>query len=370
MPNDIKKVLIFSTAYLPLIGGAELAVGNITDRISDFEFDLITAKIRPDLSDFEKFGNINVYRVGWGINFDKLLLPLLGLIKALRLNKKNHYSIVWAIMASYGGFAGLFFKILKPRVKFLLTLQEGDDLAYIRKRVGIFNFLFEAIFKRADHIQAISNFLAEWARDLGAKCPIEVVPNGVDSGIFKPVWTAENLDKKIIITVSRLVEKNGVRHLIEAMQDVSGELWIIGNGALRNDLEKLAIGLGIGKRIKFFGNLSAPEVAGKLAQASIFVRPSLSEGLGNAFLEAMAMGIPIIGTPVGGIPDFLKDDETGWLCEVKNSRSIAEKINHILNEKNRAEVERIARAANRMVEEKYDWKNISESMKAIFYKLA
>ncbi|MFA6525917.1 MAG: glycosyltransferase family 4 protein [Candidatus Buchananbacteria bacterium] len=354
---------------MPLIGGAELAVGNITDRISDFEFDLITAKIRPGLSNFEKIGNINTYRVGWGINFDKLLLPFLGLIKALRLNNKNHYNVVWAIMASYGGFAGLFFKILKPRTKFLLTLQEGDDLAYIKKRVGIFNFLFEAIFKRADHIQAISKFLAEWAEDLGAKCPIEVVPNGVDLGIFKPVWTAENLNINIIVTVSRLVEKNGIKYLIEALQYTDGELWIIGDGALRIDLEKTAESSGVGDRVRFLGNLSAPEVAGKLAQASIFVRPSLSEGLGNAFLEAMAMGMPVIGTAVGGIPDFLRDGETGWICEVKNSKNIAEKINYIFDGKNRAEIERVVEAAKRMIEEKYDWKNISESMKAIFYKL-
>jgi len=69
-----------------------------------------------------------------------------------------------------------------------------------------------------------------------------------------------------------------------------------------------------------------------LALADVFVRPSLSEGLGNVFLEAMAAGLPIIGTPVGGILDFLKDGETGLFCRIKNPKSIAEKIKEILSD--------------------------------------
>ena len=71
----MKKVLIFSTAYLPLIGGAEIAVKEITKRLPDWQFDLITAKIKPGLSKFEKIGNINVYRIGFGLGFfDKYYL--------------------------------------------------------------------------------------------------------------------------------------------------------------------------------------------------------------------------------------------------------------------------------------------------------
>jgi len=364
-PDKKDRILIFSTAYLPLIGGAELAVKNITDHIPDYEFHLITAKIKSGLPSFEKIGNVYVYRIGFGNIIDKLLLPILGFFKALRLNVKNNYRIVWAIMASYGGFAGLFYKIIKPKVKFLLTLQEGDDLSYIKKRIGIIYPLFAMIFKRADFIQPISNFLALWAKGIGAGCPIEVVPNGVDLEIFKSAWQLKNLQKRIIITVSRLVEKNGVRSLIEAMKDVEGELWIIGDGELRMELGKLVEDLRMNQRIRFFGHLPPAEVFSKLSQASVFVRPSLSEGLGNAYLEAMAVGLPAVGTPIGGIPDFLTDGETGWFCEANNPHSIANKIKHILNPENQQEIKRIIYNARKLVEDKHDWKNISESIKNI-----
>lgn len=363
-----KKILIFSTAYLPLIGGAELAVKSITDRIGNFEFDLLAAKIRPGLSNFERIGNVNVYRVGFGGNLDKLLLPFLGMARAWRLNRTRKYSIVWSVMASYGGFAGLFYKILNPKIKFLLTLQEGDDLSYIRKRVGIFYAVFRQIFKRADYIQAISNFLASWAKEMGAKCPIKVVPNGVS--IDEVELKVKNNDLKRVISVSRLVEKNGIGDLIKAMTNVDGELWLVGDGGLRPELEKLARELKIESKVKFLGEKRPEEAAELLLQADVFVRPSLSEGLGNAFLEAMAIGVPVIGTPVGGIPDFLKEGETGWLCEPKNPESIAEKIKYVLADENQEKLTAVTKTALKMVAESYNWDKIANDMRNTFNQLS
>ena len=78
-----KRVLIFSTAYFPLVGGAEIATNEIARRLLDWQFDLITAKIKPGLSKFEKYGNVNIYRVGLGSKLDKILLPFLGLVLLL-----------------------------------------------------------------------------------------------------------------------------------------------------------------------------------------------------------------------------------------------------------------------------------------------
>jgi glycosyltransferase involved in cell wall biosynthesis len=87
--------------------------------------------------------------------------------------------------------------------------------------------------------------------------------------------------------------------------------------------------------------------------SDVFVRPSLSEGLGNAFLEAMAASIPVIGTPVGGIPDFLKDEETGLFCEVGNPEDIAQKIEKLVFDDSLRK--RIIENGLELVKEKYDW---------------
>lgn len=379
-----KKILIFSTAYLPLIGGAEIAVKEITDRLgTDFSFDLICARIKKELPAQEKIGQVNIYRLGCGFFLDKYYLALFGHFFAAKLHKKNNYNAIWAIMASFGGFAAMFFKKKNPSVPFLLTLQEGDPLDYIKKRVGIFGSWFSQIFIHADYIQAISNFLANWAKQMGAKCPIEVVPNGVDlekfndSVILIRQRAEKNLkdklgikeNEKVIITVSRLVEKNGVEDLIKAISYLPDniKLLIVGDGEEKNNLSLEISHLSLGQRITMIGSLSPDNVAEYLGISDVFVRPSLSEGLGNSFLEAMAAGVPIIGTKVGGILDFLQDGETGLFCEVQNPKSIAEKIKLLLSDETLRQ--KLIINGKKLVEEKYNWNIIAKQMEIIFNKI-
>ena len=369
--NQVPKVLIFSTAYFPLIGGAEVAVKEITDRIKGFEFDMITAKIQKELKEEEKINNINVYRVGFGSNFDKYLLPFLGLKKAISLNKKRDYKLAWSIMASFGGFLGLRFKKKFPHIPWLLTLQEGDPPEEILKKVGIFKYWFYQIFKQTDYIQAISNFLSNWAKNMGAKSPIEVVPNGVDLDMFRSDFKVRPLQRSDlkILTVSRLVKKNGVADLIKAGQylDFPFKIVIIGSGSDEEKLKKLAKDKGLKDKVVFEGEINHRDLAKYYSSADVFVRASLSEGLGISFLEAMATGLPIIGTPVGGIPDFLEDRKTGLFCQVNNPQDIAEKIKEIL-ENDELRKTLIHNGLN-LVREKYSWNSVAQKMERILKKL-
>jgi glycosyltransferase involved in cell wall biosynthesis len=368
-----KRVLIFSTAYLPLVGGAEVAVKEITDRISDVDFVMITSRLKADLPEHEKIGNINIYRIGKGNKWDKFRLIFSGYKKAKELGE---FDLVWSIMASYAGFASLKYKKRNKKVPFLLTLQEGDSRWDIYKHVWFIWPYFKQIFKKADKIQAISSYLADWAKGLGAKCDIDVVPNGIV--VQKVKIQKKSNDLKRVITASRIVKKNGLKYLIKAIKKVNDNysqpviLKIIGDGELREKLQKLVKRLKINdrfviketkkKEVVFEGTVTNKQVYEYLSQADVFVRPSLSEGLGNAFLEAMAMGVPVIATPVGGIPDFLEDGKTGWFCKVKDDKSIAEKIKYILDEKNKEEVEEVVKNAKKLVEEKYSWDLIAKKM--------
>ncbi|MBU4223613.1 glycosyltransferase family 4 protein [Patescibacteria group bacterium] len=387
-----KKILIFSIAYYPFVGGAEVTVKEITDRLvplggDGFQFDMITlhldkkpARRRGGSPKFEKIGNINVYRIG-GI---KLLFPFFAFLKARELHKKNLYDLTWSMMAAYAGFAALFFKLFHPKIPYLLTLQEGDPIDYIKKKVRFVYPIFKKIFIKADHIQAISNYLADWAKQMGAKCQIEVVPNGVDIkqfSIFNFQFSKNDLkkklnikdDEKIIITTSRLVEKNGIGDLIGAIDILANrnklpvKLLICGEGELEEKLKFQVINYKLQEKVLFLGQVSHNDLPRYLWISDVFCRPSLSEGLGNSFLEAMAAGVPVVATPVGGIPDFLKDGETGLFCEVNNPRSIAEKVKIYL-ENNELRGKIIANA-QKMVSEKYDWNLIASKMRNIFHKL-
>jgi glycosyltransferase involved in cell wall biosynthesis len=209
---------------------------------------------------------------------------------------------------------------------------------------------------------------------------VAVIPNAVDLDKFlSENWkfSKEEIKKrlnisqneKIIISVSRLVKKNGIVDLIRAMNFLPDnfKLLIAGKGEERNNLEKEIKKLKLEKRIVLLGHILPDNIPEYLSVSDIFVRPSLSEGLGNVFLEAMAAGLPVIGTNVGGIPDFLKDNETGLFCKVKNPVSIAQKIKLLLDDA--VLRQKLIDNGRRLVEEKYDWDKIVLQMKEIFNKL-
>ena len=382
--NRVKRILIFSVAYQPLVGGAELAVRNITDRLFNYEFDLITCRFRSQHPAEEKIGNVRVFRVGFGGTLGKYLYPVFALRLASRLHRQSPYDLIWSIMAAYAGAAALLFLRRFPAVKYLLTLQEGDALEYIQKRVRPFRKQWQRIFRRADYIQAISQFLADWARIEGAVCPIEVVPNGVDLKKFTPTSSPPILRSKtggeregvVIITASRLVPKNGVDILIRAMaelntkklQATSYKLQIVGSGPEEKKLKQLAKDLGVENLIQFVGEVPPEGIPQYLASADIFVRPSRSEGLGTAFLEAMASGLPVIATPVGGIVDFLADRQTGLFCKVDDPADLAKKILLLLEDGFLRD--QISKNGRLLVENKYTWQEVAGQMEMVFKKLA
>lgn len=111
------RVLIFSLAYFPFVGGAEVAVKEITDRLPEFEFEIISADVR---------------------NFwSKYLYPFWAYRQAVRQQQKQPYDLVWVIMANQAGMAGALFKKRFPAVPFLLTLQEGDELTSFSYRLRL-----------------------------------------------------------------------------------------------------------------------------------------------------------------------------------------------------------------------------------------
>jgi len=386
-----KRILIFSLVYYPrFIGGAEVAIKEITDRLSpeEYEFDMVTLRLDKRLPKVEKIGNVTIYRVGFAGNvkssadslkfpwqLNKYLLALTGYRKAAELHTKHHYDAIWSMMATYNSFAALFFKLRFPRVPFILTLQEGDPIDYIKSRVGIFYPIFKQIFIKADLIQTISNYLSGFARETGYTGRIEMIPNGVTVDAFTREYPTaelnalrEKLGKKsgdvFLITTSRLVVKNAVGDVIESLRFLPSNVkfLILGVGYQEAELKQLAKDKGLTDRVIFLGYVPHSEMPKYLKVSDIFIRPSLSEGFGNSFIEAMAAGIPVIGTLEGGIKDFLVDGVTGLAVPTKSPKAIAFQVQKYLND--RVLRDKITINGKRMAFEKYDWDLIAEEMRS------
>ncbi|MFA5838628.1 MAG: glycosyltransferase family 4 protein [Candidatus Paceibacterota bacterium] len=397
----MKKILIFSTTYFPFVGGAEIAVKEITNRIKDIQFDMITLRFDSKLPKFEKIGNINVYRISFAkksptmpdllkfpLKLNKFLFPLLAYCKACSLNKKNKYDATWSIMAAFAGFAGMFFKYTHKKIPFLLTLQEGDPISEIKSKVKFVKSLFKKIFLSANIIQAISVYLGDWAKNMGFDGQIEIIPNAVDTKKFSKEYSQNELNelklklnKKendiFLITTSRLVKKNAIDDVIKSLKylNTNVKFIILGTGPDLISLKDLVELEDVSNRVMFVGQTEHDEIPKYLRISDIFIRPSLSEGFGNSFIEAMASGMPIIATQVGGIKDFIFSPQknsnkkpTGIFVNITDPRDIAEKIQFLLD--NKEVRDEIIKNAKELVFEKYDWNLIAKNMKErVFDKL-
>lgn len=382
-----KRILIFSTAYLPFIGGAEVAIKEITDRMPDCEFDLITAKMRGSLARTEIVGAVNVHRVGVGIaSVDKLIMPFLGVFKVWNLQRRYRYDAFWCMMVTFASGSAYIVNVFRAlsgmkKIPIVLTLQEGDSEEHLRGRWGgLINLSWKMALPRTTFLTTISTYLLDRAKRLGYKGQAEVIPNGVNFELFNTRASVESLnlakqkmDKRdgetMLITTSRLTKKNAVEDIIKALELLpeSVKLAVLGVGSLESELKSLTKKLNLENRVKFLGFVDHKSAPAYLQSADIFIRPSLSEGMGNSFIEAMAAGIPVIATPVGGITDFLIDGQTGIFCKVKNPESIAEQVKKLMSDKNL--VETITSNAKEMVKQKYDWNLIADSMKGVFERV-
>jgi glycosyltransferase involved in cell wall biosynthesis len=207
------------------------------------------------------------------------------------------------------------------------------------------NRLFAPIlYNRAvDAIAAISNKVSDALAAAGvSRKNLRIIPSGVDCDHFHPANSTEReaararlgirTDDFLIGTVGMLEERKGHRYLLEAVARLNRpraegshiKCAIGGDGAMRDELTQLARELGIANDILFLGMLGDSRQL--LDALDVFVFPSLKEGLGVALLEAMACGLPVVASRVGGIVDIVEDGRTGSLLPPRDPASIAEAV--------------------------------------------
>ena len=374
------RILTFTTYFRPFEGGAEVALRELTRHLPDIRFDIVTARCRRDLPRVETDGNVTVYRVGIGIRADKYLISGAGHDVGVELTRRHEYAAILSVMASYAGLAAVRIRARLHSIPLLLNLQEGRDFA---KNFGVVRHrLFSTIVSQSDHIVAISRYLASIAERFGARSAIDIIPNGVDLARFGALRCRASLtavrqrigvenDEDLIISTSRFAEKNGLEHLIRALPSIlerrQVKLLLMGSGPLANRLRLVAHSLGVASRVILHPPLDHEKLVHYLAAADLFVRPSLSEGFGNSFIEAMAAGVPIVATNVGGIADFLRPGVNGMSCEPSSPPSVAEAVLRVLDDP--ALRSRLVESGRATAAE-YNWTRIAAAYRHLLLRLS
>lgn len=260
-----------------------------------------------------------------------LLVPFLFLsMWGKLLSTLSQYDIVHAHWIIPQGIVQSCFK--KP---YILT-GHGGDVTSLNK--GVLKALKRRSILRAKGVTVVSSALKDEITKLCPEKDYQVISMGCDTSKFSPSNSVTNYfnqgDKKVILFVGRLAEKKGVTYLIEAMKNVDAMLAIVGSGPLEAELKEQAKELG--DKVVFLGAKTHDELNTIFASADVFACPSVTardgdkEGVPTTIVEAMASGVPVVGTRHSGIPELINDGVNGLLVEERDVSGLTDCINKLL----------------------------------------
>jgi len=233
------------------------------------------------------------------------------------------------------------------------------------------------VLKHADRIITVSEETKKYVLRLGAdKTKTQVIHNGVDTDLFHPRNKEESREKlglpknrKIVLSVRRLVYKNGLDTLIESIpltaQNHPDVLFVVaGKGPSRKLVENRIKELEIGDNVKLAGFVPDTLLPVYYGAADYFILPSASgEGLPLVLLEAMACGLPVIATAVGGTPEILRHMKNGVLVPPRNPEAMAEALTKLLSE---GLGPALGSEARRIVEDRFSWEENVRQLQEIY----
>ncbi|NUO78909.1 glycosyltransferase family 4 protein [candidate division KSB1 bacterium] len=278
-------------------------------------------------------------KVGMSTYGMTMFLSVLPLIK--RIQRKFDFDLIDSHYVYPDGFAAI--KLGEHFNKPVVVSARGSDINLFA-RFPIIRRLLRHTLAHAEHVIAVCQALKDAMMQLGAPAEkISVIPNGVDASKFYPRDKEEsrralNLpEKRIILSVGELIPRKGFHVLIKALKLCLAQrgvhdlcLVIVGEGAYRNELEKLIAELQLEEHVKLVGAQPHAELRRWYSAADYFCLASEREGWPNVVLEALACGTPVIATKVWGIPEIITSEAFGILTN-RNEEDLAQALARAMN---------------------------------------
>ena len=226
----------------------------------------------------------------------------------------------------------------KKDLKIITTLH-GTDITLVGLEPS-FLPLVKFSIEQSDGVTTVSRFLKEKTiTNYSCEIPIDVIPNFIDSDLYKPdgkTTFRENIapnGEKVLVHTSnfRPVKRvpDTIKILKKVIEDIPTKLILVGDGPDRSECERLCRQLDLCDQVKFLGKQEG--LVEILNSADLFLIPSQSESFGLAALEAMACGLPVISSSVGGLPELISHNETGFIAEIGDVDRMAKYVVDLLN---------------------------------------
>lgn len=268
---------------------------------------VLRVKLRRKRRDFTKFHEMLQYVV--------FAVP-----KLRRLCRREHFDVVHTFFAVPSGPAG-YVACRTARAPHVIRLGGGDLPGHDPGRFGALHTALKPVvrwlLRRADARVVNSQGLREKAESIYPGLAFDVVQNGIDLEEFVPAAEAHG-GPPVVLFVSRLIERKGLQYLLPALarlrdEGVSFRLLVAGDGPLRGELEQQTRDLGLAEQVEFLGLIERANLPAVYARGDLFVLPSVSEGMPNVVLEAIACGLPIVGTDVPGMAELVNEGMNGHI---------------------------------------------------------
>jgi phosphatidylinositol alpha-1,6-mannosyltransferase len=342
------RLLVVTQDFPPEIGGIQTYTWELVRRWAHRDARLaVLAPDADDPADVDASLPVPVTRVSTRPD----LLPVAGAPALLRIARKHRVDVTfhaqWQTVAAalVGRWATGF-----PRR--IVCAAHGRELLFNPARSvpalgAAYDRLRRALLRGVDRFAPVSRYTAGLLHDLGVPPDrTTVVRNGTDPDRFHPIPRPRSRqalglgDRSIILTVGRIVRRKGLDTVIRALPSIADAVpnvlhLIVGTGPDRDRLTRLAAAHGVRDRVRFEGEVAFDDLPTYYSAADVFAMPSREsrpdvEGFGLVFLEAGACATPVVGARSGGIPDAVRDDETGLLVPPDDPNALADALTRIL----------------------------------------
>jgi glycosyltransferase involved in cell wall biosynthesis len=371
------RVLLLDYEYPPLASGAVAASEALANGLASrgVMVDVVTSGERATTESFvlwnggpSEEGLLTVHRVKSRAGYLLAALPLLR-----RLLRRERYDLVHVFFSRPTG--ALLPLLNLGDIPVIVSLHRPDDSGstsqdlgapLVRRVLGPFN---RWIWRRADRLVATSESLGRTALRGSPNLRYSVVHNGVDLARFHPARTfRRNRSRRVrCLTVAGLTERERVADLLRALALLERgrfELEIVGTGAEESRLRALAASLGVAQEVVFSGPLSRAKVAERYREADLFTLVPTAESTGSGFAEALASGLPIVGSSVGVVAELVEHGTNGLLVRPGDVEAIADAIGRLADD---PRLRREMGRGNRlMAKSTLDWVRITERYLSIY----
>lgn len=390
-----KRVLVLTSTFPRWQGDSEPPfVFELCRRLAE-QFDVVV--LAPHASGarrFEHMGNLEVHRFRYFFTPWQSLAYHGGIMANLKQNRLRYLLIPFFMLSELASLISLLKKqrvdvihahwiipqafiavvaraLINGRKPAIVCTSHGTDL--IGLTGAMFRWMQKQVIAKADKLTVVSALLRTHANGLVKRDDIEVIPMGVDlTGNFRPPADAGRSNNELLF-VGRLVEQKGVHYLIQAMPEIlrnhpQATLTIAGDGTEGKSLRRLAEAIGVGEHVRFLGAIENSSLEELYGRAAMFVSPSLAEGFGLTFVEALGCACPVVATDLPAIRDVVIDGVNGLICRQKDSADLAAKVRYLLAHPDLRE--NLGKAGRKHVESRFDWTMIASRYAALIDELA